>query len=195
MSNKLRLAHVVFQTNRVKAMRDFYCHLLQAEIVFENEHMCFITYDDEHHRLAFMAMPGGLLERPPNGVGLMHSAYTFESLDALLARYSLLKDDGLEPVAPVQHGPTTSLYYRDPDGSLAELQIDNFASPLQATEFMHSEEYIDDPLGPVFNPERMLQALSRGTPEQTLITREWARDDSQVPSALARLSWIPVEPM
>ena len=98
-------------------------------------------------------------------------------------------------MAPVQHGPTTSLYYRDPDGSLAELQIDNFASPLQATEFMHSEEYIDDPLGPVFNPERMLQALSRGTPEQTLITREWARDDSQVPSALARLSGIPVEPM
>ena len=188
MDNRLRLAHVVFQTNQVRAMRDFYCTLLQAEVVFENEQMSFITYDDEHHRLAFMSMPGGLLARPPNGVGLMHSAYTFETLTALLARYSLLKDGGLEPVAPVQHGPTTSLYYRDPDGSLAELQIDNYAAPLQATEFMHSTEYMNDPLGPVFDPERMLLELSNGKSEQALITRDWARSDPQIPSALARLS-------
>ena len=191
MRNKLRLAHVVFQTNQVPAMREFYCTLLQAEVVFENEQMCFITYDDEHHRLAFMSIPGGLVERPPNGVGLMHSAYTFETLDALLARYSLLKDGGLEPVAPVQHGPTTSSYYRDPDGSLAELQIDNYATPLQATEFMHSEEYMNDPLGPVFDPARMLQELSNGKSEQALITRDWARGDPQSPSALARLSGTP----
>ncbi len=60
----LRLAHIVFQTNKLGAMRDFYIALLNATVVFENEMMCFITYDEEHHRVAFMKVPGGSNERP-----------------------------------------------------------------------------------------------------------------------------------
>ena len=33
---------------------------------------------------------------------------------------------------PIQHGVTTSLYYEDPDGNFAEMQIDNFATPGEA---------------------------------------------------------------
>ena len=38
-----------------------------------------------------------------------------------------LEEVGIQPHVPVQHGPTTSLYYRDPDGNMVELQIDNMA--------------------------------------------------------------------
>ena len=186
----LRLAHIVFQTNNLEQMRDFYVSLLDASVVFENDMMCFITYDDEHHRVAFMKVPGGSNERPPNSVGLMHSAFTFPDLDSLLARYQELKVSGIIPTAPIQHGPTTSMYYRDPDGCLAELQIDNFDSAQAATDYMQSEAYINDPLGPVFDPDRMHAAMSEGTPLDTLLTREWAAKCEQEPSAIARLSGI-----
>lgn len=184
----LRLAHIVFQTNNLEAMRDFYIALLGATVVFENEMMCFITYDDEHHRVAFMKVPGGSNERPPNSVGLMHSAFTFVDLEALLDRYRGLKANGITPTAPIQHGPTTSMYYRDPDGCLAELQIDNFETAQAATDYMHSEAYIQDPLGPVFDPDRLYDDWKAGIPLETLLTREWAANCDQTPSALERLS-------
>jgi len=183
-----RLSHIVFQTNQVCEMRDFYMTLLEARIVFENEAMCFITYDDEHHRVAFMNVPGGSASRPPNSVGLMHSAFTFVDLKSLLKNHQRLTALGIEPIAPIQHGPTTSIYYRDPDRCLVELQIDNFDTAAEATAFMQSLEYSEDPLGPVFDPDRMRDALSTGVPESELLTRTWARADSQTPSALERMT-------
>jgi catechol-2,3-dioxygenase len=36
-----------------------------------------------------------------------------------------LKGAGITPFVSVNHGLTTSFYYRDPDGNGVELQIDN----------------------------------------------------------------------
>ena len=49
-----KLAHVVFQTNRMAEMRDWYCAVLGGHVIYENPHLCFVTYDDEHHRVAFV---------------------------------------------------------------------------------------------------------------------------------------------
>lgn len=185
MNRSLKLAHYVVNTNNITAMRDWYCTVLDAEVVFENDMMCFITYDDEHHRLAFMTPPGGVTEKPANSAGLMHTAFTFPDLRTLLDHYSHLKALGITPQVPVQHGPTTSLYYRDPDGAFAELQVDNFTTAQAATDFMHTQEYADDPLGPVFDPQLMLDLLNQGTPEQTLTTRAWAASGPDMPHPLA----------
>lgn len=64
---------------------------------------------------------------------------------------------------PVQHGPTTSLYHRDPDGNMVELQIDNMA-PDDATAYMRGEEDSVDPIGPSFDPDTMLAALRLAHP-------------------------------
>src|SRR6478752_3355358 len=40
----------------------------------------------------------------------------------------------IQPHVPVQHRPTTSIYYLDPDGNMVELQIDNFTTPEDATQ-------------------------------------------------------------
>ena len=35
-------------------MRNWYCALLDARVVFENDLLCFMTFDDEHHRVALL---------------------------------------------------------------------------------------------------------------------------------------------
>ena len=49
-----KLAHVVYQTNRMPEMREWYATVLGGHVVYENPHLCFVTYDDEHHRVAFV---------------------------------------------------------------------------------------------------------------------------------------------
>ena len=167
-----RLAHIVLQTGQLPVLKDWYLRVLDAHVVFENDMLCFMTFDEEHHRLALVQLPQPA-PRTSMTVGLAHSAYTFESLDSLLAKYAALKEADIQPHVPVQHGPTTSLYYRDPDGNMVELQIDNMAPDL-ATQYLRGEEYSSDPLGPSFDPDAMIAALKAGTPESQLTTRSWA---------------------
>ncbi len=72
----------------------------------------------------------------------------------------------------------TSLYYRDPDGNLVELQVDNFATPDEATAYMRGPEYGADAVGVGFLPEAMQAALAAGTPKAVLQTRKWALESS-----------------
>jgi catechol-2,3-dioxygenase len=172
MEADMKLAHIVLQTGQLPVMRDWYLKVLDAHVVFENGVLSFMTFDDEHHRLAMVQLPQPAA-RTPTTVGLQHSAYTFRSLDHLLTKYEALKAAGIQPHVPVQHGPTTSLYYRDPDGNMVELQIDNMP-PDEATEYLRGQEFSLDPIGPSFDPDAMLAALRSGTPEFKLTTRSWA---------------------
>ena len=51
----------------------------------------FMTYDDEHHRVAFINMPD-CKPSDPNVAGVDHCAFTYESIDDLFATYERLKD-------------------------------------------------------------------------------------------------------
>src|ERR1051325_10758693 len=69
-----KLAHVVFQTNRLKDMSAWYCQVLGGHVIYENPHLSFVTYDDEHHRVAFIDF-GPLAARDPGaGSALMVKA-------------------------------------------------------------------------------------------------------------------------
>ena len=147
MPAQARLAHIVLMTRQLPQMREWYCKVLGAHVVYENPVLCFLTFDEEHHRLALLSPPGApLVERTPLTVGMHHSAYTFASLGDLLERHQALAAQGIEPLTPIQHGVTTSLYYRDPDGNMVELQIDNFASADAATAYMLGPEFAADGL-------------------------------------------------
>lgn len=52
-----KFAHVVLQTSQKAQMRDWYCTVLDAHVVFENELLCFLTFDEEHHRIALLSPP------------------------------------------------------------------------------------------------------------------------------------------
>ena len=72
------------------------------------------------------------------------------------------------------------MYYRDPDGNMVELQIDNFATPDEATDYMRGPEYSADPIGPSFDAEELAKAYKAGTPPSELTTRAWAKTTAQV---------------
>jgi catechol-2,3-dioxygenase len=174
MSAKPKLAHVVFQTGQLEAMRNWYCAVLDAHVVFEGHGLSFITHDDEHHRIAFVQPPIPLESKTPVTAAMHHAAFTFPDLDSLLERYAVLKKEGIVPAVPIQHGVTTSLYYRDPDGNFVEMQIDNFDTPEAATAYMEGPEFSADPVGVSFLPDLMIEERAKGTPADALLNRSWA---------------------
>ncbi|GAA3226503.1 VOC family protein [Actinocorallia longicatena] len=169
-----KFAHVVLQTSQPTAMRDWYCTVLDGHVVYEDAALTFITFDEEHHRIALLNPPVPLERKSPTTACMHHVAYTFDGIDDLLDRYVLLRGKGIEPAVCIAHGVTTSMYYRDPDGNFVEMQIDNFAEPDDATGYMHGGEYAADSVGPAFDPELMLQARKDGATAEELTARSWS---------------------
>ncbi len=187
---KPKFAHVVFQTGQPDQMRDWYCAVLDGHVVYQDAALCFITFDDEHHRVALLTPPTPLERKSLATACTHHVAYTFARLDDLLDRYVLLRDKDVRPAVSIAHGVTTSMYYQDPDGNFVEMQIDNFAEPEQATAYMHGAEYAADSVGPAFDPEAMLAARRGGAAVEELTARSWALKDT-LPDPLAVLIGTP----
>jgi hypothetical protein len=110
--------------------------------------------DDEHHRLALINIPG-LGVRDPDAVGTDHVVYSYNNLGELLSTYRRLKAAGILPHRPINHGVTTSMYYRDPDNNRVELQIDNFATPAELDGYFHSTALAENPVGVTCDPEEL----------------------------------------
>lgn len=165
-----RLAHFVLRTSRFEEMVSWYQAVLGAVPAFKNDILAFLSYDEEHHRVAFVNMPD--LEEQKEGVaGFHHAAFTYDSLADLMATYKRLRDMGIKPVFPINHGPTTSMYYADPDGNQIELQVDNYDDIEDATKFFYSEAFAENPIGVEFDPEDLLRKLESGENEEGLKRR------------------------
>ncbi|MFY0578753.1 VOC family protein [Cystobacter fuscus] len=139
--------------------------------------MCFLSYDDEHHRIGIVNT--GATEQPgPKTRGLEHFAFTYADITGLLHTYERLERAGITPFWSVNHGPTTSFYYRDPDGNHIELQVDNFVRNEDATSFMRSEVYNSNPIGVDVDPRELLRRLHAGEcfgARESTLEREAAR--------------------
>ena len=164
------LAHFVRKTSRFGEMVEWYQRVLEAEIAYSNEMLAFLTYDDEHHRVAIIAIPG-LVEPPPNAWGTDHIAFTYASLDDLLHTYKRLKKNGIEPYWAINHGPTTSLYYKDPDGNSIETQIDNFATVQEADAWLRGGEFEENSIGVIFDVDELVARHEAGVPFSELVER------------------------
>src|SRR3979409_1946925 len=70
-----------------------------------NDLLCFLTYDEEHHRLAIVNI-AGLHAPDPKSWGLAHVAYTFRDVGELLSTYRRLKKAGIAPYRPIQQRET-----------------------------------------------------------------------------------------
>src|SRR4051794_31171558 len=103
MSAKPKFAHVVFQTAQPTEMRDWYCTVLDGHVVYQDKALCFITFDDEHHRVGLVTPPAPLELKSSITACVHHVAYTFGHLDDLLARYELLRDKGVLPAVSIAH--------------------------------------------------------------------------------------------
>ncbi|GAA3527189.1 VOC family protein [Amycolatopsis ultiminotia] len=172
-----KLAHVVLTTNQIDAMTKWYCTVLSARIQHQSEVATFLTYDEEHHRIALAQIDGA--QQPQEGsTGLSHIAFTFDDLDGLLTTFAELRDEGITPHWTVNHGTTSSLYYADPDHNLVELQVDNFATAEEGNEYLRSEQFAANPIGVRFEPEQYLKRLRSGESSAELI-EELARVEGE----------------
>ncbi|MBI3767290.1 MAG: VOC family protein [Deltaproteobacteria bacterium] len=165
-----QLAHIVRRTSRLDAMVEWYQTVLGAEVVHSDGMLAFLSYDEEHHRIAIAQIPG-LEDQPPFAAGTDHVAFTYADLGDLLHTFARLKDAGVEPFWCINHGPTTSLYYKDPDANRVELQVDNFSTAAETNRWMHSGEFAANPIGVVFDPEDLLARYRAGEPFATLVAR------------------------
>ena len=166
----LKLAHIVFRTARYVELVAWYKAVLNAKVAFGNDVLTFLSYDEEHHRVAIIHVP----DMPPKATptaGLHHVAFTFRSLGDLLSTYVRLRDLDILPVFVINHGPTTSLYYEDPDLNNIELQVDNYDSIEEATAFFYSPAFAENPIGVEFDPEVILARFEAGEPEASLKRR------------------------
>ncbi|OAL46311.1 glyoxalase bleomycin resistance protein dioxygenase [Pyrenochaeta sp. DS3sAY3a] len=154
-------AHVVLRTAKFKEMVAYYKTFLGAEASYENEMLSFLTYDEEHHRVAILGVPG-TADKKPATAGLEHIAFAFKTLDDLALAYTQRKAHNILPTVCINHGPTTSMYYTDPDGNMIETQVDNFETAQEATDFMNSPLFAQNPIGIDFDPEDLIRRLQSG---------------------------------
>lgn len=170
IAKPIKLAHFVVRTSRYKEVVDFYKLVFSATASFENEVLAFLTFDEEHHRIAVLHVPG-LADQPDGVTGVHHVAFTYESLGDLMGNYERLKSIGIRPVYVINHGPTTSLYYEDPDRNQLEFQVENYATVEESGKFFFSEAFAENPIGVEFDPDDLLRRLRAGEPEEDLKRR------------------------
>jgi catechol 2,3-dioxygenase-like lactoylglutathione lyase family enzyme len=166
------LAHLVLRTARYEEMIDFWRLFLGARITHRDDSLAFLRYDHEHHRIAIIAVPETVTLPPPGPTsGMHHVAFAFDTLADLLQAYQQRKAHGMLPKWCVNHGPTTSIYYQDPDGNLIETQVDNFISPEDADAFMSGPLFAENPIGTDFDPEVLQRKMQSGVDEKELKKR------------------------
>jgi catechol-2,3-dioxygenase len=166
-----KLAHIVFRTNQLEQMTQWYCNVLEARTCFGSDKIAFLTYDDEHHRIALVAAQPYAQKAPSPSVGFYHSAFAYDDLGQLLDIYDRLKADGVLPWRLINHGLTISLYYRDPDGNDVELQVDRFDTSEEATRWMQGEAFARNPIGIELDPELLRADYRSGKPKADIMRR------------------------
>lgn len=162
-------AHFVIQTNKYDEVINWYKTVLGAEVIHGGDGMTFLTYDDEHHRMAIVNSPNAASKDQTERVGLHHVAYTLGDLSELLGTYQRLKVEGIEPFLCINHGPTTSMYFPDPDGHGVELQVDNYETSEECLAWMRSDKFEENPFGILFDPDLMCQKYEAGIPLKDLL--------------------------
>ena len=161
-------AHFVLRSSNIQAMIDWYSAVLNMHVVQRTDYICFLTYDDEHHRLGIVNL-AGLKAPDAQTSGLAHVAYTFADIGALLSTYVRVKKLGIAPARCIHHGPTVSIYYRDPDGNGVELQVDRYATKEATAAYFQTEAFKKNPIGIVFDPDALVRAYEAGAPESELL--------------------------
>ncbi|KAK5046784.1 hypothetical protein LTR84_007138 [Exophiala bonariae] len=164
------LCHVVLRTSNLKPMLAFYLEFLGGRIAYANEMLAFITYDEEHHRIALLEIPG-TEDKISTSCGLEHIAFGFSTLYELFLSYRQRLKAGIKPHWCVNHGPTTSIYYKDPDGNMLETQVDNFDTIQEADEFMKTRSFSENPIGADFDPEDLIRRFFAGEADSSLKRR------------------------
>lgn len=162
------LAHFVVRCANYSSTLTWYKTVLTAQVAFSNDFLAFLSYDDEHHRVALINIGTDALAKS-TGVGIDHIAFGMTDMSALMSHYSRLKEIDIKPVWCIHHGGTLSLYYEDPEGVRCEFQVEVFGTPAEFTEYMKGPIFKDNPIGVEYDPEVVLQRYLAGESDERLL--------------------------
>lgn len=171
LSRPPQLAHFVVRALRYEEVVAWHRQFFAAEVVFQNHIATFLTFDEEHHRIAVVNRSATAKEQDESRAGIDHVAFSFANIQDLMLTYERLRDSGIRPIRAVNHGPTTSLYYKDPDDNRIELQVDNFPTREAARAFFNSDYFRKDSSGINFDPDEFLERLRGGAKVEDLLRR------------------------
>jgi catechol-2,3-dioxygenase len=154
-------------------MIDWYQTALGFEVRFKHPVMAFLSFDDEHHRVALINLSaldpeGGRVLNARTGT-LEHSAFTYPTAKDLLSNYVRLKDLGITPFWCVHHGMTLSLYYKDPDDNQIEFQVEVYADAEAANAFLSTDVFMKNPIGVEYDPEALVERMKNDASETELL--------------------------
>jgi catechol-2,3-dioxygenase len=182
-----KLAHVILNTSNFETMKTWYMQVLEATVGVEtSDHsVCFLRTDESHHRFGIFnaaktdrsiaVVPPGVEEVVPQS-RLHHFSFEYPTLAALLDSHTRLADSTLLPTMCLNHGPTISMYYTDPDGNVVELFFDTAYTEEQIIEFYAGGDGNAFGATP-FDPAEMLQGLRGGNSVAELIA--WSPPSSR----------------
>ena len=173
-----KLSHLVVNTSNYEVMKQWYIDVLEATIGVEtSDHSaCFLRIDESHHRFgmfnvaktdesASMAMPGsdaGSVAR------LNHFAFEYPTLEELLETHVRLAASSATPTICLNHGPTMSMYYEDPDKNTIELYFDSgYTEDDMVAFYAGGDRYVTSPTP--FDPAELLKDLRNGKSVAELI--------------------------
>jgi len=179
------LHHFGVETRHLEGMVDWYAKVLGMTTIYSNAGgsdpsrlavAALLSNDRAHHRMSILSPPELQEDTDKKAhVKLHHVAFEYVRIDDLLNSYVRIKKLGIEPILTTDHGPTTSFYYKDPDGNIVELFVDNFGNWEKSREYMESStDFQKNPLGIFVDSEKLVAARQTGMSFVELHRRAYA---------------------
>jgi catechol 2,3-dioxygenase-like lactoylglutathione lyase family enzyme len=163
-----KLAHIVLRTNRYDEMLAWWKTVLELDVLHANPFITFLTFDEEHHRIAIARLPD-LKDSVPNAVGVDHFAFSYASVGELLCTYERLAAQGIRPTTSIHHGISLSFYYLDPDRNQVELQVDAFRTPAETNAFLAGGAFTRNPIGVLVDGDALVARWRAGASDAELL--------------------------
>lgn len=167
----MRISEIVLRTARYQELKDWYQAVLGVDPYLDTDRFCFrrLHSDYPFTQLLVIFHRPELAKETRSGAGLDHMQFRCDSLPDLLGRYERLKRLGITPHRTMNHGPGTSLYYRDPDGNVVELSAVNFETEAEYLAYVDSETFRSNISGVAIDPDEFVVKLRNGVSPRELV--------------------------
>ena len=176
------LSEVVLKTGRFDRLKDWYITALSREPFFIRPRPKEVSWTGSQ-QIAFFKLAGeypysqvlgifevdGTVETPGTDPGLHHFQMAHASFDELFERFDILKAQGILPSHTWNHGVSTSFYYEDPDGNLAEMNCVNFVTEIEFFGYFETDAYKNNVSGIIIDAEAYISSYRGGTPREELV--------------------------
>lgn len=162
------ISHFVIRTGKYEETIEWYRKVFDTRTVFASDHITFLSYDFEHHRIAIVRVPDAV-PFGDNSAGVDHIAFSMKGIGELVSTYERLKDFGVIPAIPINHGVSVSLYYYDPNGIKIEFAVDNTSLADGPESYFSTPRFAANPIGTIFDPETLRTRYHDGANESDLL--------------------------